>query len=110
MQWEMGAAGKAYSKWTAEMALGLSTGVPWTMCKQDDAPYPIVSFSLPFPPSYLISSLNYSHINLLGCYIFFCLNFGFDDIVINLMLNLVGLSLVTFLFLKCAFYLPISLI
>jgi beta-galactosidase len=42
MQWEMGAAGKAYSKWTAEMALGLSTGVPWIMCKQEDAPYPII--------------------------------------------------------------------
>jgi beta-galactosidase len=48
MQWEMGAAGKAYSKWTAEMALGLSTGVPWIMCKQEDAPYPIVYFSFPF--------------------------------------------------------------
>ncbi|XP_023638216.1 beta-galactosidase 2 [Capsella rubella] len=42
MQWEMGAPGKAYSKWTAEMALGLSTGVPWIMCKQEDAPYPII--------------------------------------------------------------------
>ncbi|XP_010504030.1 PREDICTED: beta-galactosidase 2-like [Camelina sativa] len=42
VQWEMGAAGKAYSKWTAEMALGLSTGVPWIMCKQEDAPYPII--------------------------------------------------------------------
>ncbi|KAL1201285.1 Beta-galactosidase 2 [Cardamine amara subsp. amara] len=42
MQWELGASGKAYSKWTAEMALGLSTGVPWIMCKQDDAPYPII--------------------------------------------------------------------
>ncbi|KAL0669161.1 hypothetical protein Bca4012_031865 [Brassica carinata] len=46
MEWEIGSAGKAYTKWTAAMALGLSTGVPWVMCKQDDAPYPIVS--LPF--------------------------------------------------------------
>ncbi|KAG5400294.1 hypothetical protein IGI04_014901 [Brassica rapa subsp. trilocularis] len=46
MEWEIRSAGKAYTKWTAAMALGLSTGVPWVMCKQDDAPYPIVS--LPF--------------------------------------------------------------
>jgi len=25
------------------MAVGLGTGVPWIMCKQDDAPDPIVS-------------------------------------------------------------------
>ena len=25
------------------MAVGLQTGVPWTMCKQDDAPDPVVS-------------------------------------------------------------------
>uniref|UniRef100_A0A1J3G2W1 Beta-galactosidase n=1 Tax=Noccaea caerulescens TaxID=107243 RepID=A0A1J3G2W1_NOCCA len=43
MQWEIGSAGKAYSKWTAAMALGLSTGVPWVMCKQEDAPYPIIN-------------------------------------------------------------------
>lgn len=53
MQWEIGSAGKAYSNWTAAMALGLSTGVPWVMCKQEDAPYPIVCFSLP-SFSYLI--------------------------------------------------------
>ncbi|KAE8699435.1 putative RNA binding protein [Hibiscus syriacus] len=27
--------------WAAKMALGLGTGVPWVMCKQDDAPDPI---------------------------------------------------------------------
>ncbi|CAH8320509.1 unnamed protein product [Eruca vesicaria subsp. sativa] len=43
MEWEIGSAGKAYTKWTAAMALGLSTGVPWVMCKQDDAPYPIIN-------------------------------------------------------------------
>jgi len=27
------------------MAVGLQTGVPWLMCKQDDAPDPVVSLS-----------------------------------------------------------------
>ena len=34
---------KAYAKWAAEMAVGLDTGVPWIMCKQEDAPDPVVS-------------------------------------------------------------------
>ena len=42
VEWEIGAPGKAYTKWVAQMALGLSTGVPWIMCKQEDAPGPIV--------------------------------------------------------------------
>lgn len=42
VEWEIGAPGKAYTKWVAQMALGLSTGVPWIMCKQEDAPSPIV--------------------------------------------------------------------
>lgn len=29
--------------WAAKMALGLHTGVPWVMCKEDDAPDPVVS-------------------------------------------------------------------
>nr|GFD36597.1 beta-galactosidase 3-like [Tanacetum cinerariifolium] len=29
--------------WAAEMAVGLRTGVPWIMCKQDDAPDPIIN-------------------------------------------------------------------
>lgn len=43
MEYELGAPGKAYSDWAAKMAVGLGTGVPWVMCKQDDAPDPIVS-------------------------------------------------------------------
>jgi hypothetical protein len=39
---EFGAAGKSYSNWAAKMAIGLGTGVPWVMCKQDDAPDPVV--------------------------------------------------------------------
>ncbi|KAG4945117.1 hypothetical protein JHK87_041124 [Glycine soja] len=43
MEYEIGAAGKAYTKWAAEMALGLGTGVPWVMCKQDDTPDPLIN-------------------------------------------------------------------
>ncbi|KAL5698727.1 Beta-galactosidase 1 [Ranunculus cassubicifolius] len=39
---EIGAAGRAYTNWAAEMAVGLGTGVPWVMCKQDDAPDPVI--------------------------------------------------------------------
>jgi len=48
MEYEIGSPGKAYTKWAAEMAVGLRTGVPWVMCKQDDAPDPIVSSLLIF--------------------------------------------------------------
>ncbi|XP_021759898.1 beta-galactosidase 3-like [Chenopodium quinoa] len=40
---EYGAAGKAYVDWAASMANGLKTGVPWLMCKQDDAPDPLIN-------------------------------------------------------------------
>ncbi|KAL0739000.1 hypothetical protein Bca4012_015210 [Brassica carinata] len=36
VEWKIGAPGKAYTKWAAQMAEGLSTGVPWIMCKQDE--------------------------------------------------------------------------
>nr|ACC78255.1 beta-galactosidase [Carica papaya] len=42
IEWEIGAPGKAYTKWAAQMAVGLGTGVPWIMCKQEDAPDPII--------------------------------------------------------------------
>ncbi|PKA64759.1 Beta-galactosidase 16 [Apostasia shenzhenica] len=35
--------GPAYVKWAASMAVGLQTGVPWMMCKQDDAPDPVIN-------------------------------------------------------------------
>ncbi len=28
--------------WAANMAVGMGTGVPWVMCKEDDAPDPVV--------------------------------------------------------------------
>lgn len=42
VEWEIGAPGKAYTKWAAQMAVGLNTGVPWVMCKQEDAPDPVI--------------------------------------------------------------------
>ncbi|OAY82569.1 beta-galactosidase-like [Ananas comosus] len=38
-----GAAAKSYANWAAKMAVGLNTGVPWVMCKQDDAPDPVIN-------------------------------------------------------------------
>ncbi|XP_062157435.1 beta-galactosidase 1 [Alnus glutinosa] len=43
MEYEIGAPGQAYTKWAAQMAVGLGTGVPWVMCKQDDAPDPVIN-------------------------------------------------------------------
>ncbi|KAK9947949.1 hypothetical protein M0R45_003544 [Rubus argutus] len=42
VEWEIGAPGKSYTQWAAKMAVGLNTGVPWVMCKQEDAPDPII--------------------------------------------------------------------
>ncbi|KAK4602645.1 hypothetical protein RGQ29_011601 [Quercus rubra] len=42
VEWEIGAPGKAYTKWAAQMAVALDTGVPWVMCKQEDAPDPVI--------------------------------------------------------------------
>ena len=46
MEYELGAPGRSYTNWAAKMAVGLGTGVPWVMCKQDDAPDPIVRLLL----------------------------------------------------------------
>ncbi|KAL5673210.1 hypothetical protein ACJX0J_017516, partial [Zea mays] len=35
--------GSSYVHWAAAMAVNLQTGVPWMMCKQDDAPDPIIN-------------------------------------------------------------------
>ncbi|AQL09738.1 beta-galactosidase 5 [Zea mays] len=40
---EFGAAGQAYINWAAKMAVGLGTGVPWVMCKEEDAPDPVIN-------------------------------------------------------------------
>ncbi|XP_042025318.1 beta-galactosidase 16-like [Salvia splendens] len=38
-----GDKGPPYVRWAAAMAVGLQTGVPWFMCKQDDAPDPVIN-------------------------------------------------------------------
>ncbi|KAK9113047.1 hypothetical protein Scep_020566 [Stephania cephalantha] len=38
-----GAAGHSYLNWAANMAVGMNTGVPWVMCKEDDAPDPMIN-------------------------------------------------------------------
>ncbi|KAH7565478.1 hypothetical protein ACOSP7_020134 [Xanthoceras sorbifolium] len=43
MEYEMGSPGRSYTQWAAKMAVGLGTGVPWVMCKQDDAPDPVIN-------------------------------------------------------------------
>ncbi|KAL5557960.1 hypothetical protein UlMin_034171 [Ulmus minor] len=40
---ELGAAGSNYVNWAAKMAVSLDTGVPWVMCKEDDAPDPVIN-------------------------------------------------------------------
>ncbi|EPS69033.1 beta-galactosidase, partial [Genlisea aurea] len=35
--------GHEYISWAAKMAVGLNTGVPWSMCKEDDAPDPVIN-------------------------------------------------------------------
>ncbi|KAK4490681.1 hypothetical protein RD792_001373 [Penstemon davidsonii] len=39
----LGASGHQYSTWAANMAVGLDTGVPWVMCKEEDAPDPVIN-------------------------------------------------------------------
>ncbi|KAK4378316.1 hypothetical protein RND71_000178 [Anisodus tanguticus] len=38
-----GAPGHAYMTWAAKMAVEMGTGVPWIMCKEDDAPDPVIN-------------------------------------------------------------------
>ncbi|MFS7997686.1 putative beta-galactosidase [Helianthus anomalus] len=59
VEWDIGAPGKAYTKWAAQMANGLKAGVPWIMCKQEDAPDPVVSVFL------LLSSFLHAYIEIL---------------------------------------------
>uniref|UniRef100_A0A0A9D0D2 beta-galactosidase n=1 Tax=Arundo donax TaxID=35708 RepID=A0A0A9D0D2_ARUDO len=48
LEWDQGEPAKAYASWAANMALALNTGVPWIMCKEDDALDPIVCIVLHF--------------------------------------------------------------
>ncbi|KAF2312353.1 hypothetical protein GH714_034335 [Hevea brasiliensis] len=39
----LGAAGYNYMTWAANMAVQTGTGVPWVMCKEEDAPDPVIN-------------------------------------------------------------------
>ncbi|KAL6499878.1 Beta-galactosidase 3 [Orobanche gracilis] len=39
----LGNPGYQYMTWAANMAVGMGTGVPWAMCKEDDAPDPVIN-------------------------------------------------------------------
>ncbi|KAJ1408837.1 Glycoside hydrolase, family 35 [Sesbania bispinosa] len=39
----LGAVGQNYVNWAAKMAVEMGTGVPWVMCKEDDAPDPVIN-------------------------------------------------------------------
>nr|CAB3446125.1 unnamed protein product [Digitaria exilis] len=43
MESVVGSGAKPYANWAAKMAVGTNTGVPWVMCKQDDAPDPVIN-------------------------------------------------------------------
>jgi len=45
MESVMGGGAKPYASWAAKMAVATGAGVPWVMCKQDDAPDPVVKNS-----------------------------------------------------------------
>lgn len=59
VEWDIGAPGKAYAKWAAQMAVGLNTGVPWVMCKQDDAPDPVINTCNGFYCEKFVPNQNY---------------------------------------------------
>ncbi|KAL6558948.1 Beta-galactosidase 3 [Orobanche minor] len=40
---KLGNPGYQYMTWAANMAVGMDTGVPWAMCKEDDAPDPVIN-------------------------------------------------------------------
>ncbi|KAA3457855.1 beta-galactosidase-like [Gossypium australe] len=79
VEWEIGAPGKSYTKWAAQMAVGLRTGVPWIMCKQDDAPDPVSHIDFLVLLSFLIYIYIYIYIFVLSqintCNGFYCENF-----------------------------------
>jgi hypothetical protein len=53
----MGGGAKPYANWAAKMAIGTGAGVPWVMCKQDDAPDPVVRIiSLISSPRFWLSA------------------------------------------------------
>lgn len=80
MEFELGDPGRAYTEWAAKMALDIGTGVPWVMCKQDDAPDPIVRLCVPCCSPYS-DAFSKNHGNFMLIYIsvlswpFLCVGF-----------------------------------
>lgn len=56
---ELNARDRSYANWAAKMAVGLKTGVPWVMCKQDDAPDPVINTCNGFYCDYFSPNKNY---------------------------------------------------
>uniref|UniRef100_A0A0D9YPE1 Beta-galactosidase n=1 Tax=Oryza glumipatula TaxID=40148 RepID=A0A0D9YPE1_9ORYZ len=54
-----GSGAKPYANWAAKMAVGTNTGVPWVMCKQDDAPDPVINTCNGFYCDYFSPNKNY---------------------------------------------------
>ncbi|KAK1414241.1 hypothetical protein QVD17_29984 [Tagetes erecta] len=54
-----GAPARVYTKWAAQMAVGLGTGVPWVMCQQKDAPDPIINTCNGFYCDYFSPNKNF---------------------------------------------------
>ncbi|XP_062147988.1 beta-galactosidase-like isoform X3 [Alnus glutinosa] len=59
VEYEIGHPGVAYTQWAAGMAVGTHTGVPWIMCKQGDAPDPIINTCNGFYCENFIPNRNY---------------------------------------------------
>ncbi|KAL1569513.1 Beta-galactosidase 1, variant 2 [Salvia divinorum] len=38
---QLGNPNHQYTTWSAKMVVGLNTGVPWVMCKEDNTPDPV---------------------------------------------------------------------
>ncbi|XP_031384578.1 beta-galactosidase 1-like isoform X2 [Punica granatum] len=43
VEYEIGPPGQVYTNWAAKMAVAQDIGVCWVMCKQHDAPDPIIN-------------------------------------------------------------------
>uniref|UniRef100_A0A0A8XQ87 Beta-galactosidase n=1 Tax=Arundo donax TaxID=35708 RepID=A0A0A8XQ87_ARUDO len=54
-----GSGAKPYAYWAAKMAVATNTGVPWVMCKQDDAPDPVINTCNGFYCDYFTPNKNY---------------------------------------------------
>ncbi|WVZ00497.1 hypothetical protein V8G54_026566, partial [Vigna mungo] len=73
---QLGGAGYAYTNWDAKMVVGLNTGVPWVMCKQDDAPDPVINTCNGFYCDYFSPNKPYKPILWTECWSGWFTEFG----------------------------------